>query len=328
MAVAAIRVLVHQLRHDPIEPLLARADPALGLAVARDLLDQDLDVRVLWELPFVDRSVHAQLADGSWRYAAQARRPREDYAQLATYKRLLVLVSIYRLDRRHPSLERAAEFLLRHQTAEGDLRGIYGAQYTPNYTADILRLLIEAGYEKDARVSKAMRWLLAMRQDDGGWAIPARTRGDLPLAHALEMARPIKPDHRRPSSHLVTGIVLRALAAHPAHRHTGPSVLASRLLVSRFFMPDCYPDHRAASHWEMLRYPFRWTDLVSSLDSVAHVGLDAADPHVGAGLRWLVDHQRRDGLWECGYPNDHDPLRHHWVSFAAARVFKRFFGRS
>ena len=325
--VAATHTLVHRLRHDPIEPLLARADPALGLAVARDLLDQDLDPYVLWDLPFVERSFRAQLADGSWRYAAPARLRGEDYAQVETYKRLLVLVSIYRLDRRHPSLERAAEFLLGHQTAAGDIRGIYGSQYTPNYTADILRLLIEAGYARDARVAKGIRWLVAMRQDDGGWAIPSRTRADLPLAHALAMTRAVEPDLRQPSSHLVTGIVLRAFAAHPAHRHTEPAVLASRLLVSRFFRSDSYPDHRAVSYWAKLRFPFRWTDLVSSLDSVAQIGLAPADPHVRAGVQWLIDHQGRDGLWECGYPNDHDPLRNHWVSFAAARVFKRFFGR-
>ena len=110
-------VATRRLRHDPVEPLLARADSALAWAVGRDLLDQPLEPQVLWSLPFVENAVRHQLRDGSWRYGAGAPNPHEDYAQVATYKQLLVLVSIYRLDRRHPTLERAADFLLSHQEA-------------------------------------------------------------------------------------------------------------------------------------------------------------------------------------------------------------------
>ena len=60
-----------------------------------------------------------------------------------------------------------------------------------------------------------MRWLLSMRQDDGGWAIPTRTPG-LSLNVMLTARETFEPDRSRPSSHLVTGFVLRALAAHPA----------------------------------------------------------------------------------------------------------------
>lgn len=54
------------------------------------------------------------------------------------------------------------------KTAAGDLRGIYGSQYSPNYTAAILELLIGAGLGDDPRVRRALEWLLAMRQADGG----------------------------------------------------------------------------------------------------------------------------------------------------------------
>jgi hypothetical protein len=79
-----------------------------------------------------------------------------------------VLVSQFRLDARHPALGRAADDLLGFQTAEGDVRGIYANQYTPNYTAAILAVLIDAGYAQDPRVDAGMRWLLSMRQDGGG----------------------------------------------------------------------------------------------------------------------------------------------------------------
>jgi len=315
------------LRHDPVPTLLACGDPALAWAVGHDLLREPLDPAVLWALPYVVRTSHAQNPDGSWSYPgiASRRRAHEDYAQLETYKTLLVLVSKYRLDRRHPAVERAAEFLLGRQTLAGDLRGIYGAQYTPNYTADILRLLIEAGYAHDKRVRRGIAWLLSMRQHDGGWAVPTRTAGSVPLGKAINKRVPLEPDRSRPSSHLITGIVLRALAADPAHRHTEAAVLAARLLASRFFKPDVYPDHKDARYWTKLHFPFRWTDLVSALDAISLIGLAPADPHVDSGLAWLRAHQHGDGLWEAGYPKDPDPYRNHWVSLAAARIFNRFF---
>lgn len=314
------------LRHDAIGPLLEVADPALAWAVGHDIMGEPLAPQTLWSLPEVLGAARSQHSDGSWSYhGGNARiRSRENYAQVATYRQLLTLVSIFRLDRRHSSLAAAAEFLLGFQTGEGDIRGIYGTQYTPNYTADILRLLVEAGYEGDSRVAKGIGWLLSVRQDDGGWAIPVRTQGRLAFARAMRLRHAVEPDRAKPSSHLVTGIVLRALAAHPAYRHRAEARHAARLLASRFFEADRYADRGSPSYWAKLAFPFRWTDLASSLDAASKVGLHADEPGVAVGLRWLHAHQRPDGLWSCGYRLSSDVLRDHWVSFAVARMLKRF----
>jgi hypothetical protein len=57
--------------------------------------------------------------------------------------------------------------------------------YTPNYAADTLRLLFEAGYEDDPRIRRGMEWLPDMRQSDGGWTVPTRTVGDAPLGEVV-----------------------------------------------------------------------------------------------------------------------------------------------
>jgi len=311
---------------DSVAPLLAARHPALTWNVRHDLVGIELDPRELWELPRVRQAQRTQNADGSWSYhgGSAAIRPREDYGQLATYQQLLVLVSQYRLDRRHPVLERAAESVLSFQKPEGDIRGIYGQQFTPNYTADLLRLLIEAGYAADARVLAGMRWLLSARQDDGGWAVPARTAGSRPLTETLSLPRPLEPDRSKPSSHLITGIVLRAFAAHPALRRRPEVRQAAILLTSRFFKPDAYPDRRGADYWMKLAFPFRWTDIVSALDTVGLIGLESDRPDVARGLRRVRESQLSSGLWRCGYPNSPDPLADHWVTFAAARMLRRF----
>ena len=146
-------------------------------------------------------------------------RSRAAYDQLETYRQLGVLVCKFGLDRHDPAVAAAAGFLSSYQTQAGDYRGIYGRQYTPNYSAAITELLIRAGYDGSAQVENTMRWLLSMRQDDGGWAIPTRTLG-LSLDVMLTARETVEPDRSRPSSHLVTGIVLRALAAHPGYRHS------------------------------------------------------------------------------------------------------------
>lgn len=315
---------------DPIGPLLAAGDTALSFAVRSDLQESHERTDSLWDLPAVRRVIRRQQRDGSWRYPSRSSRIRaaEDYDQLETYGTLLELVERYRLDVRHPSIPRAADFLLSFQTDEGDLRGIYGNQYTPNYTAAILAVLIDAGYRSDRRVERGLRWLLAMRQDDGGWAIPLRTGRRLTFNAAMRIHTAIAPDRAKPSSHLVSGIVLRALAAHPRFRRRAETKRAAAFLATRFFMPDPYPDRKAASYWTKLAFPFRWTDLVSSLDAIALTGRGAEDSHVADALAWLARHQGRDGLWRSGYPKTRDPLVDHWVTFAVARVFRRLSGES
>ena len=310
---------------DPIRPLLAAGDAALSFAVRSELLESRARADALWDLPAVGRLLRRQHPDGSWRYPGGASRIRaaEDYDQLETYGTLLELVERYRLDLRHPAVPRAADFLLSFQTSEGDLRGIYGNQYTPNYTAAILAVLIDAGSVSDPRVERGLQWLLAMRQDDGGWAIPLRTGPPLTFDAAMRIRAAIAPDRAKPSSHLVTGIVLRALAAHPRFRRRAETRRAAALLATRFFMPDPYPDRKAASYWTKFAFPFRWTDLVSALDAIGLTGRGAADSHVADALAWLARHQGRDGLWRSGYPKTRDPLVNHWVTFAAARVFRR-----
>jgi hypothetical protein len=110
----------------------------------------------------------------------------------------------------------------------------------------------------------------------GDWA---RTRG-LPLKAMLTARETLEPDRSWPSSHLITGIVLRALAAHRHYRHSAATRHASELLKSRFFCCDTYPDRAAPSYWLIFSYPYWWTDLLSALDTLAQIGFHTSRlPH-------------------------------------------------
>ena len=311
---------------DPAPALLASREEAVAYFARRDLLGQAVGpVESLWESPGATRVLRGQRVGGGWPYHGGNLRLRaqEDYEQLATYTRLRELVEKFGMTREHPALARAARYLYGGQTREGDFRGIYGNQYSPNYSAGILELLIKAGYADDPRTRRCLRWLLSIRQADGGWAVPLRTLG-AKYTEALGLGEPLRGDPAKPSSHLITGVVLRAFAAHPAFRGNKQIHVAGELLLSRFFRRDVYPDRSAPEFWTKFTYPFWFTDLLSSLDSLSRLGFRADDPRIASGLRWFCDRQARDGLWDLTLLRTGDKTLRLWVGLAIGRVFRRF----
>jgi hypothetical protein len=310
-----------QLRRDLIGPLLTADDAALRSIARRELLGEATPEISLTELPGVRRAVARQQPDGRWKYPGGNPyiRSQAAYDQLETYRQLGVLVCKFGLDHQHPAVAAAAGFLSSCQTEAGDYRGIYGRQYTPNYSAAITELLIRAGYEGSAQVENAMRWLLSIRQDDGGWAIPTRTLG-MSLNVMLTARETFEPDRSRPSSHLVTGIVVRALAAHPGYRHSADTRRAAELIKSRFFLRDVYPDRAAPSNWLVFSYPFWWTDLLSALDSLAQIGFRPGDPDIARGVAWFTGNQDPNGLWNTGRNRPKGPDSDLWVGLAICRM--------
>jgi len=101
-------------------------------------------------------------------------------------------------------------------------------QVTPNYSAAIMELLIKAGYSTDTRILRGFRWLLSIRQQDDGWAIPLRTVGKKFDLETMQ-SELIQPDQSKPFSHLVTGIVLRTFAVHPKYRKSNEARVAGNI---------------------------------------------------------------------------------------------------
>ena len=313
---------------DPLPALLTQDDPALIYFVQRDLLEEKAgSVRMLWDLPEARRVVRAQRPDGAWHYPLGNRVPLTggNYDLLESFRSLGVLVEMYGFDRGHPVVAKAAEFLFTSQTAEGDLRGILGNQYMPYYMGAILALLVKAGYAADRRIEAAFRWLLFMRQDDGGWIVPMQAVPSRQRTIAFWQGSPLPPDRSRPSSQLATDMVLRAFAASPAYRGRQEVLQAGRLLKTRFFQSDRYADRKAASYWQKFQYPFWWNNLLSALDSLSFLGFSPQDAEIDKGLHWFLAHQAADGLWETGYGSGRRAARMRaWVGLAVCRMLKRF----
>ncbi len=314
------------LRYDPLPPLLSSKNQAIVFYTKRDLQNEKVShVETLWELPAAKKIVGNQQADGSWRYhgGKPNLRSQEDYNQLETYRIIGELVEKHGFNNCSNALRKAAGFLFRFQTQEGDFRGIYGNQYSPNYSAAIMELLIKSGCQNDLHIKKGFRWLLSSRQNDGGWAIASRTR-NVKITDALLRAETVQPDTSKPFSHLVTGVVLRAFAAHPKYRQSDEAKAAGKLLASRFFKKDVYPDRATVDFWTEFSYPFWFTDLLSSLDSLSLLGFQMTEPQIKKAIDWFINLQRENGLWEVHLVRGKDKDLNLWIAIAICRVIKRF----
>jgi hypothetical protein len=311
--------------------LLDERDPALAYFARRDLLDwQAGPVDLLWELPEARKLLQRQQENGSWHYPGKGFdfRNKCNYDLLETFRILGRLVDIYGLNREHPAMQKAADYLFSCQTDEGDLRGILVNQYMPYYHGAILTLLIHAGYADDPRVHKGLDWLLSMRQEDGGWIVPAQAIPAKQKTDGFWRGPALPPDRTRPASHLATDMALRPFAAHPAYRSRPEVLCAAQLLKGRILEADKYNDRKGADYWLKFQYPFWWHSLVATLDSLSLLGFDKDDDQIARGIFWFLDNQSKDGLWPTGYGNGKEAERvRRWTGLAVCRMLKRFFGK-
>lgn len=322
------------LKFDSIPNIMIYDNRAIQYFVGRDLLSQEVDpIQKLWVLPEPLKILKKQLPDGSWPRTDKKQYPAVKHQLFDTWRKVNQLVGKYGFNREHPQLERAIDYLFSCQTDDGDFRGILANQYATYYTGAILATIIEAGYEDDPRVDRCFQWLLSMRQDDGGWAIPMITqRFDRETQYKLqtEFLPPVEPDRIKPFSHNCTGMVLRAFAAHPKYGQSVDARHAADLLKSRFFKPDVYTSLQDAHYWIRFEYPFWWNNLVSVLDSLAKMGYSSQDAQIQKSIQWLIEHQQPDGLWKLNYFSDTPEKssseimeRKLWVTYAICRILKQ-----
>ena len=312
---------------DPTEILISSKNEALKYFIRRDLLDEKVKpIKTLWELPEVDKILLRQQDNGSWKYPGgniDIRLPK-NYDQLETYRNLGELVGKYGFSKDHKAIQKAADFLFQFQSDEGDFRGIYNNQFSTTYTPAIMELLIKAGYDNDSYIIKGFEWLLSIEQNDGGWALPFRTVGKN-LKDALNDPVTISPDKSKPFSHLVTAMVLRAFAAHFQYRKSDKAIKAGKLLISRFFKADKYPDRQDKKFWERFSFPFWFTDIVSALDSLYYLGFNVNNPQINESLEFLRDKQNRKGTFDLKLVRGQDKDLPYWITLAICRLFKGYY---
>ncbi len=170
--------LQKQFHFDAINGLLAMKNEAITYFVQRNFLCKRVEpIQSIWQLKEVKTLLQKQQDDGSWNNPGKKihQYPSHHYPLLETWKRFRILVNQYQFNKQQIPIKKAAEFLFSCQTDTGDFRGMIGDQYVTYYTGAFLAALIRSGYSADDRIEKGFKWLLSMRQNDGGWTIPILT---------------------------------------------------------------------------------------------------------------------------------------------------------
>lgn len=336
-------LLIEKFKYNPLKPLLDSEDESIIYFTKKDLLEERVDpIEFIWNLPEVQKIMKKQLDNGSW--PAKGKKFENSgvkYSLIETWKNLRFLIQQYEMNNTHPAIRKAAEYIFSCQSDEGDIRGILANQYAPYYTGAIMYLLMEAGYENDPRIEKGFKWLLKMRQDDGGWVIgspgiigiPHLTRTELnDLTSNIKRNTSTSFDKSKPFSAAGTGMVLRAFSVHPQYKKSKEALTAAHLLKSKLFKKDNWISYQHPDNWLRFQYPFWWTNLVSALDSLSIMGFSKDDLDIENALKWFIDHQEPDGLWKVSYSKIHklpDNQRTFssrlWITLAICRIFKRFY---
>jgi hypothetical protein len=314
-----------------IEFLLARGNLPILYWLKKDILEVPVDRehKNLQKFASRIRIAKSQRSNGGWCRRKYEGDPRweKTYYIVETLRSLLKLHK-YGCSYEDEEIKRAIKFLFSTQTKSGDFRGAYLNEYAPTYHALTLEVLCLYGLDTDEKTQKGFRWIVKNRQNDGGWVIPYRTINQEELKsrynfEAQSKLEPIRPDKTQPFSHLVTGMVLRAMAASPKWRKSKEAQKAGELLLIRFFKEDKYDDRWLSLYWEEITYPFWATDILSSLDSLSTIGFPAENEKIREALNWLHCKQTKQGFWEAG--NIKSTLEDHlWVTFAVLRVLKKF----
>jgi hypothetical protein len=306
---------------EAIKTLLDTGNEAIITFTKRDLLGEEVNIEHLWTMPRVKQILRKQQPNGSWIYPNKkaALRSPTNYNQYQTYKTMAELVEFYGLNKRNEVICQAAKYLFSFQNEKGEFRGMYGNQYSPNYSASITEFLIKAGY-KGGRIEKSLDWLLKMRQDDGGWAIPLRTRDE--KLDALNKIETIEPDKTKPFSHLITGIVLRSFSLITKYRKEVKN--AGMLLADRVFTRDKYSDRRGVEYWTKFTYPYHWTDILSTIDTLTLLGIKN-HPGINEIKRWFKEHQQENGTYDISVMAGakYRDVKY-WITLQYLKVLKRF----
>jgi prenyltransferase/squalene oxidase-like repeat protein len=295
-----------RLASDPIPRLLREGSPGVLARVRRDLIDDSEapTAKEIAEYPEVKAVLRKMEKSGGFAPKApdKALGPPKFAAALASLRSIDRLADFgLRLegaDAAASPLHKMADYLLQSQEPDGGIADLALAD-TPkgrpksvalHFQGWAVSALCRTGFEGDPRVEKGFQYLLERRQDDGGWAW-----------------RGVRTDSAaRPSSHLVTGMVLRAFASAAQRRASREARRAAELLATRFLQPDRYEDRKAPSYWEILTEPRFYTDVLDALDTITAIGLGKENSGVRTAEAYLRSRQSSDGLWYPGSPSKPD----------------------
>jgi hypothetical protein len=308
------------LRADPTEWLLMPDNPSVRYFVLRDLLERPVktpevvDAKAKIEASEkVIKIFSKQRPEGYWES------PEEPY--LPKYKASywqLMLLGMLGLDRKDERVRRAVNHIFSFQHEEGGFpqygeEGAYleythivqrasrQGRSTPPFefwaekelhdsqmsclTGNVALALIRLGYSSDARLRKALNWLVKVQNRDGGWLCPYWG------AHM----------HDKHGCFMGTIAPLHAFAEYSKKYRTKSMQKAIEigvefLLMHRLFKADNHGFRVIRPSWLGLGFPQFFYDILRALLVLTNLGY-AGDERIDDALGELLHKQDKNGRW-------------------------------
>ncbi len=341
----------HLLKNSPLNWLLEESNPSVRYFTLRDLLDKsenDPQVvaakRAIADSRSVMKILAKQNPEGYWE--------ERDIPYLPKYKSSywqVMTLGYLGLDRSNDGVRRACEFILQFQLEEGgfssySLKGIlheydllqkkgkklpslkewasasvHEHQYSC-LTGNMVAALIRISYGTDARVKRALQWLIDVQNEDGGWLCPYWKA------------------HVRDTHGCFYGTIcpLEAFSEVPKESWTREMKEtvergAEFLLMHRLFKADHHEYKTINKSWLQLGFPwFSGYNILRGLDVLTKLGY-VSDERLDDAVELLLQKRLNDGTWvlestpagrmQTNLESKGKPSK--WITLIALRVLKR-----
>jgi hypothetical protein len=303
-------------KKDVIDWLLEENNPSVRYFTLRDILkkkESDIAVKAARALipqsTIIKKIFAKQHPRGYWEDPQSPYIPKYK----ASYWQIMILGQLG-MDRTDKRVSKACEYVFQFQHAEGGFSGdtkktalreynwrlrrgkklpafkewmrtkIYEGQMSC-LTGNMVAVLIRLGYENDPRVKKALKWLVQVQNNDGGWLCPYWR------AH-------IKDTH---SCFMGTICPLDAFSEVSKKNQTKEMKQtikkgAEFFLMHHLFKADHHNFKIINSAWLKLAFPYFFYNIVRGLDILTKLGY-AHDERLNDAVKVLLQKCKKDGTW-------------------------------
>ncbi|UCH04010.1 MAG: hypothetical protein JSW05_10560 [Candidatus Thorarchaeota archaeon] len=344
------------LKANPLKWLAGEDNPSVRYHTLIHLLDRPpthrdvLDIRsTIASNPKVARILSKQSSKGHWESPTEPYRSKYK----SSYWQIMIL-GMLGVDRTIPEAEKAVEHVFQFQHEEGGFAkyGEDGARRDYKYrrkkalereqeppherqwihervhetqftclTGNICLALTRLGYSSDKRVKKALKWLVKVQNEDGGWLCPYWS------------------SHKNDKHGCFMGTIAPLDAFSELPVSSRPSAMTKSieagvefLLMHRLFKADHHGFKIIKESWLKLGFPQFFYDILRGLSVVCKLGY-ADDERIDDALKVLLDKQLADGRWllesspigrmQTNLEQKGEPSK--WITLEALRVVKSVY---
>jgi hypothetical protein len=280
-----------------IEWLLEDDQPSVKYLALRGVLDKsenDSDVQMarksLAKSGFAKQILDKQLPSGTWYHDKSLFNPTFE----TTFWMLLIL-SDFGLTKEDPRVDKAAQlWMQRNATKDGGFNSssVNAERGHLCITGNAARMLVNFGYEDNAKVKKSFDWIVDNAAEKGGWS--CWNFGSKRSGRTLDSWEP-----------------LSAFAAYPRQKWTRRMKDACERGAEFFLDRELHKQGARFEPWFRFHYPVHYYyDILVGLDCLTALGY-AEDKRLDYAVSLLKEKRRADGLWnlDSNRPEDSPALR-------------------